>query len=39
MLVFGAGLMLTVYLARSYTKPIEEVVAVAQASGRQPNQN
>jgi len=31
MLVFVAGLLLTVYLAKSYTKPIEEVVAVAQS--------
>lgn len=30
-IVFGAGMILTVYLARSYTKPIEEVVSVAQS--------
>ncbi|MDP2156935.1 MAG: HAMP domain-containing protein, partial [Nitrospirota bacterium] len=29
--VFGIGMLLTVYLARSYTKPIEEVVRVAQS--------
>jgi len=29
--VFGIGMLLTVYLAKSYTKPIEEVVAVAQS--------
>jgi signal transduction histidine kinase len=29
--VFGIGMVLTVYLARSYTKPIEEVVRVAQS--------
>jgi len=30
-LVFGIGMLLTVYLAKSYTKPIEEVVAVAES--------
>ncbi len=29
--VFAIGMLLTVYLARSYTKPIEEVVRVAQS--------
>lgn len=29
--VFGIGIVLTIYLARSYTKPIEEVVRVAQS--------
>ncbi len=29
--VFGIGILLTVYLAKSYTKPIEEVVRVAQS--------
>jgi signal transduction histidine kinase len=29
--VFGIGMLLTVYLAKSYTKPIEEVVRVAQS--------
>ena len=29
--VFGIGMLLTVYLSRSYVKPIEEVVAVAQS--------
>jgi len=29
--VFGIGMILTVYLAKSYTKPIEEVVRVAQS--------
>ncbi len=29
--VFGIGMLLTVYLSRSYVKPIEKVVAVAQS--------
>jgi len=29
--VFGIGMLLTVYLSRSYVKPIENVVAVAQS--------
>lgn len=29
--VFGIGMLLTIYLSKSYTKPIEEVVAVAQS--------
>lgn len=30
-LVFGIGMILTVFLAKSYTKPIEDVVRVAQS--------
>lgn len=31
LIVFSVGILLTVYLAKSYTKPIEEVVTVAQS--------
>ena len=31
MIVFSFGILLTVYLAKSYTKPIEKVVSVAQS--------